>query len=214
MSIEIVRVLQYVLDFFADIVYHKEKTQGRAAMLSIHSSPHDMPGRKKLVEEIYRKYKQLMFSVSYSVLHNTEDAEDAVHEAFVRIIKNISRIDGASQHQTRAFVVIIVKNISLDMLRRRSKAKETPLDELDSWADEPSCEDEAIASVSVEILKEALGRLPDNYYEILLLEAYYKCSTEELASLLGIGHENARSRLRRARLKLKSILKEMDYEQP
>lgn len=181
-------------------------------MLSIYTSLQDTPGGKKLVEEIYHKYKHLMYSVSYSVLHNAEDAEDAVHEAFVRIIKNISRVDGASQPKTRAFVVIIVKNISLDMLRRRSKTADIPLDELDSWADEPSCEDEAIANVSVEVLKEALGRLPDNYYEILLLEAYYKCSTEELASLLGIGHENARSRLRRARLKLKSILKEMDYE--
>ncbi len=186
--------------------------QGGAAVLSIYLSLTDTPGEKKLIEEIYHKYKRLMYSVSYSILHNPEDAEDAVHEACIRIIKNISKIESSDCTKTQAFVVIIAKNISIDMQRQKSKRSDIPLDDTDLWTEGASCEETAIANINVEVLKEALAKLPNNYYEILLLEAYYRCSTEELASLLGLSHENARSRLRRARLRLKSILTEMDYE--
>lgn len=181
-------------------------------MLSIYLSLVDTPQEQKLIEEIYFKYKSLMYTVSFSILHNVEDAEDAVHEAFIRIIRNISKVENADCTQTKAFVVTIVKNLSIDMLKKKKPIIDIPLDEIDMCMEAPSCEDEAIANTDVEVLKIALSRLPDNYYEILLLEIYYNCSTEDLASLLGINHENAKSRLRRARLKLKSILKEMGYE--
>ena len=50
---------------------------------------------KDLVTELYNTYKQILFNVSMSILHNTADAEDAVQETFVRIISNLSKIDCA-----------------------------------------------------------------------------------------------------------------------
>lgn len=194
------------------VLYRKTAYKEVIHMLSIYLSLVDTPQKKTLVEEIYYKYKSLMYTVSFSYLHNVEDAEDAVHEAFVRIIKNITKIEDADCTKTKAFVVTVVKNISIDILKKKKPIIDMSIDDYDLPIGGPSCEDEAIGNTDVEILKRAMKRLPDSYYEILLLEIYYNCSTENLASLLGINHENAKSRLRRARLKLKNILKEMDYE--
>ena len=55
-------------------------------MLSIYLSMVETEEEKDLVTELYNTYKQILFNVSMSILHNTADAEDAVQETFVRII--------------------------------------------------------------------------------------------------------------------------------
>lgn len=44
-------------------------------------------------EQIYMKYKGLMFYVANDILHNEHDAEDAVHQAFIKIAENIKKIN-------------------------------------------------------------------------------------------------------------------------
>jgi len=44
-------------------------------------------------EEIYRKYKSLMFYAANKILHNEQDAEDAVHMAFIKIAENIKKMN-------------------------------------------------------------------------------------------------------------------------
>ena len=53
-------------------------------MLSIYLSMVETEEEKDLVTELYNTYKQILFNVSMSILHNTADAEDAVQETFVR----------------------------------------------------------------------------------------------------------------------------------
>lgn len=66
-------------------------------MLSIYLSMVETEEEKDLVTELYNTYKQILFNVSMSILHNTADAEDAVQETFVRIISNLSKIDCANE---------------------------------------------------------------------------------------------------------------------
>ncbi len=181
-------------------------------MFTTYLSLLDGPREKSLVEEIYRNYKNLMFSVSNSILNSPADAEDAVHEAFLRIIKNISKISSADCPKTRAFAVIIVRNIALDMLKKKKHTVSAPAEDFEDVSDLPPAEEEAISELSTELLKDALKRLPKNYFEILTLKIYYGFSEEELGAVLGINSENAGRRLRRARQKLREILKEVGYE--
>ncbi len=51
----------------------------------------DEPGDRQKFEYLYRTYKGLMFYVANQILHNIEDAEDAVHEAFIAIAQNIKK---------------------------------------------------------------------------------------------------------------------------
>ena len=48
---------------------------------------------KTKFEQIYAEYRRLMFHVAYEILHNEQNAEDATHQAFVRIAENIRKID-------------------------------------------------------------------------------------------------------------------------
>ena len=52
----------------------------------------DTPEERSKFEQIYLEYKGLMFHVAYEILHNEQDAEDAVHHAFVKIAENIRAI--------------------------------------------------------------------------------------------------------------------------
>ena len=76
---------------------------------------------KDLVTELYNTYKQILFNVSMSILHNTADAEDAVQETFVRIISNLSKIDCANEKRSKAYIFVVTRNICYDILRKKHK---------------------------------------------------------------------------------------------
>lgn len=52
----------------------------------------ETPEEKSLFEQIYLEYRGLMYHVAYEILHNEQDAEDAVHQAFIKIAENIKKI--------------------------------------------------------------------------------------------------------------------------
>lgn len=76
-------------------------------MLSIYLSMVETEEEKDLVTELYNTYKQILFNVSMSILHNTADAEDAVQETFVRIISNLSKIDCANENAPKRIFLLL-----------------------------------------------------------------------------------------------------------
>lgn len=70
----------------------------------------ETPEEKSLFEQIYLEYCGLMFHVAYEILHNEQDAEDAVHQAFVKIAENIKKIDAPVCPKTHSYVVTIVEH--------------------------------------------------------------------------------------------------------
>lgn len=90
-------------------------------MLSIYLSMVETEEEKDLVTELYNTYKQILFNVSMSILHNTADAEDAVQETFVRIISNLSKIDCANEKRSNAYIFVVTRNICYDILRKKHK---------------------------------------------------------------------------------------------
>ena len=68
-------------------------------------------------EQLYEQYKQLMFYTAFQILKRPQDAEDAVHHAFLSIAENISKISDPDCPKTRAYIVTIVERKAIDMLR-------------------------------------------------------------------------------------------------
>ena len=108
---------------------------------------------KNKFEDIYQKYRGLMYYVAYKRLHHEQDAEDAVHHAFMKIAENITAIDPVSP-KTKQFVVTIVDNRVTDMLRMNGR--------------HPAAEynDEILSGLSSELhtddlLTEAILKLPE-----------------------------------------------------
>ena len=75
----------------------------------------ETPEEKSKFEQLYLEYKGLMFHVAYEILHNEQDAEDAVHQAFVKIAENIKKIDDPICPKTHSYVVTIVENKAIDL---------------------------------------------------------------------------------------------------
>ena len=73
---------------------------------------------KSKFEIIYERYRGLMFYTAMRILNHEQDAEDAVHQAFVSIIENLDKISEPECPKTRAYVVIITERKALDIARR------------------------------------------------------------------------------------------------
>lgn len=73
---------------------------------------------KEKLEEIYIKYRAMMFAYARRITDSDEDGEDAVHSAFVKIAKNIKKIGDVNSKETISFLIVIVKNSAYDMQRK------------------------------------------------------------------------------------------------
>lgn len=85
------------------------------AYMSLIDSPNDRVN----FELVYQTYRNLMFFIAYKILNNPQDAEDAVHTAFIKIAENMSKIEVAVCPKTKAFVVTIVENTAIDLYRKK-----------------------------------------------------------------------------------------------
>jgi len=83
----------------------------------------DSADDKSKFERIYQSYKGLMFYTANRILNNPQDAEDAVHTAFVKIAENISKIQEAVCPKTKVFVVTIVENTAIDLYRKKKRRR-------------------------------------------------------------------------------------------
>lgn len=113
--------------------------------LSMIEGPED---RNKF-EIVYEQYKNLMYYVAYRILREERDAEDAVHNAFVRIAEHIEKISEPVCPKTRAFVVLIVERTAINEYNRQRRRRGLPLEEevlgaAGAWAPEGPEEGDAL----------------------------------------------------------------------
>lgn len=157
---------------------------------------------------LYEKYRSLMFYVAKTILEDDFIAEDAVQEAFLRIAKNFSKIGEIDCPQTRRFVVIITRNISINMTR-----KNFDFDEIDKYSETilTSSADDVFSHIELGIVKESLLKLPNQYRDVLYLYHLYGLTFNEISSLLGISNETAKKRAQRARSILRMQLEKEGY---
>lgn len=160
----------------------------------------DSPDDQSKFEKIYLEYKGLMYYVAYKILNNGHDAEDAVHNAFIKVAENIQKIDVPVCQKTQNYVVTIVENKAIDIYRA-NKRKETV-----EYIDE-------IIGITVENeglhgLARCMSKLPPRYRQVILLKYYHGYSCREIAKQLDITESNAIKLDQRAKKKLLQICKE------
>ena len=148
-------------------------------------------------EQIYIEYRELMFYVANRILDNDQDAEDAVHEAFLKVAENIKKIGEPKCPKTKGFVVTIVENKAIDLYRKR---KRHPTVELTEEIRGFSPVYEGQNALTACILK-----LPARYREMILLRYHQGYSVKEVASILGISLAAASKLDQRAKNKLKDL---------
>ncbi|MBE6845706.1 MAG: sigma-70 family RNA polymerase sigma factor [Ruminococcus sp.] len=151
-------------------------------------------------EEMYIKYKQMLFKLSFCILHNKEDAEDAVHQSFLTIANNFEKIKTMSCHEMESYIVIIIRNNSINTYNKNIE-RCTELDEEQLPIDIDFFED-----INYENLVRTISGLSQIYKDVLLLHYVNDFSVKEISKMLDISIDNVRKRLERAKRLLKSEL--------
>ena len=153
------------------------------------------------------QYAGTLYRVAYSVLRNTADSEDAVQEAFLRVLRHRDTLHEVRDQ--RVWLVRIVWNIVLDRKRRAKTRPET--DDVAELArvlpaDGLSAEERAAAAQHHAQVLGCVETLPAKEREVLMLSAFQELSSVEIAEVLGITESSVRSRLFRARNLMAELL--------
>lgn len=153
-------------------------------------------------ELLYERYKGMMFRIASAFFPDQQDAEDAVHQSFLRIIEHLDRIGTADSPETRSYITAVCRTCSIDLLRK--KRRETPTDAAEFFeADPPPYPGE-------DPLADAFGRLAPQDRELLLMRYHLGYRNAEIAGKLHIRNDAVRKRLQYARARLKALLEEAD----
>lgn len=153
------------------------------------------------------QYASTLYRVAFSVLRNTADAEDAVQEAFLRVLRHRHTLGEVRDH--RVWLIRIVWNIVLDRKRRAKTRPET--DDIEELArvlpgEGLTAEDRAAAAQHHAQVLACVDQLPAKEREVLLLSAFEELSSVEIAAALGVTESTVRSRLFRARNLMAGLL--------
>jgi len=153
------------------------------------------------------QYAGTLYRVAFSVLRNPADAEDAVQEAFVRVLRHRETL-GEVRDQ-RVWLIRIVWNIVLDRKRRAKTRPETDdVAELARVLPSDGLTAEQIASAAqhhAHVLA-CVEQLPAKERQVLMLSAFEELTSVEIAAVLGITESSVRSRLFRARNLMAGLL--------
>ena len=167
-------------------------------MVMIYLSAIESPEEKIRFEELYYKYRGFMLKAASRILRGEQDAEDAVHNAFLSLAKNMKLVPELDSLKLRGFLYVITENKAIDILRERKRRDmEEPLDE-----DQPLY---APVGDGERDLAWCIAQLPPRYQEIILLKYSHGYSTREAASLLGVSFSAASKLDQRAKARLKEL---------
>ena len=153
------------------------------------------------------QYASALYRVAFSVLRNPADAEDAVQEAFLRVLRHRDSL--GEVRDRRVWLIRIVWNIVLDR-KRRSKTRPETDDVAELARVLPSgglsAEERAAAAQHHAHVLACVDSLPPKERDVLMLSAFEELSSVEIATVLGITESSVRSRLFRARNLMAGLL--------
>jgi len=181
----------------------------------MNSSFRNAPGKAELLEQLYTQYGRLMYHVAYEILRDPYLAEDAVQSAFLKLTKNTFSIDSVSCNKTRYFMVIIVRNISIEIYHAKKKNallfEEEELSAIPDDAQSPL--DNILHDEGIETIQRMLRAMDTKYSDMIMMRYFYDYSLSEIAALFNISEQLVRVRLHRARKMLvEKLIEEQSHE--
>jgi RNA polymerase sigma-70 factor (ECF subfamily) len=174
----------------------KEAMQAAAGEISLSAKVEFAPaGTKPSYDDLVALHQQKVLRTAYRLLGRVEDAQDAAQEVFLRLLKNLHRIEDDPQ----AWLYRVTVNICNDRYRRRHIVMEPALD----FAD-PAPNPERVLELEERkrLLTQGLQTLPERERAAVVLRDIEGLSTREVATILDVEEVTVRSQISMARVKL------------
>ncbi len=158
------------------------------------------------LSELYNKTSSSVYAFALSVLKNSQDAEDVLHDCYVSIYSSAAKY--RSNGKPMAWIITIAKNLCLQKLRERKKGSDIPEEDWERYMEskpEVSTEDKMV-------LSECMKRLSDEERQIVILHAVSGFKHREIAEIMDMRLPTVLSKYNRALKKLKDLLTEGDEQ--
>ncbi|HVZ42119.1 MAG TPA: RNA polymerase sigma factor [Candidatus Kapabacteria bacterium] len=154
---------------------------------------------ERAFKELYRRYASRIHAYCYKILSNKEEAEDVFQETFVKFYTSAQQ--EREMTNVAGYLFRIARNLSLNRIRDRSD-----LDTLEGIEIAGTPDRSLENSELLSLIASAVELLDLEFREAFVLREYENMPYEEIADLLGISVSNAKSRVFRARQKIKKLL--------
>ncbi|OYQ45604.1 hypothetical protein CHU92_01890 [Flavobacterium cyanobacteriorum] len=165
------------------------------------------------IEDIYHRYKNLVFNLALQYSHNIEDAEEITQDVFVKVFLKKDTFNNYADFKTWIYRVTI--NQSLDFLKSKHNRKRHLLDSLFgagkagtglqySNFNHPGTEYEN--QEALQTLMKKISRLPENQKTVIILLKIEDLSQKQVANIMNISESAVESLFQRAKANLKKML--------
>jgi RNA polymerase sigma-70 factor (ECF subfamily) len=179
--------------------------------LIIYFSLIDDVQQQSKFECLYQEYRTFMLYTANRILENWDDAEDVVHQAFLKVIEILSEIEDPLSPRTKSLMAIITERKAIDLYRAKKRKHCISLDQADL---EIPCESDLEKLPDRMNLAEAIAALPPRYREVVLLRYDNGLSNIEIGHLLSMTPNHVAKTLQRAKERLAQYLSQnMEYQQ-
>ena len=171
-----------------------------------------LQGRTAAFGELVRRYQDRLYNSVYRLVDNAEDAQDVVQDAFLNAYQSLGSFKGDSQFFTWLYRIAFNTSVSLKRKQRVALALKTgrvgagatePLDTSDCSRPEYALE----KAEQERRIQAALNRLSPEHRTVLILKDMEGQKYEAMAEILQVPIGTIRSRLHRARIELRQLLR-------
>ena len=166
-------------------------------------------GDPEAFEQLIGPLEQLVWRICWHYTGNREAAEDCGQETMIRIWRSLESYRGDCALES--WVYRIAANCCMDWLRKKKRDKSVSMEPLqeqgfDPADPSPGTEEQVVTEDEHRRLREAITQLPEDQREALILTQLEKIPYEEAAQELGVSEGTIKSRVNRAKVRLKEIL--------
>lgn len=167
-------------------------------------------------QRLYEKYHQDIFQFLYYLVKDREQAEDLVHEVYIKVLKSYSSFEGRSSEKTWLFS--IARHVAIDFFRKQKTLRQRIMEKFDldqaQIADqEPLPEEIALQREEIQMLYQAMNDCNVNQRTVLILRFIKELSVAETAEVLGWTESKVKTTQHRALKVLKNYIDKAMKEQ-
>jgi RNA polymerase sigma factor (sigma-70 family) len=170
-------------------------------------------GEQLAYVELCRRHREMVFRTVLRITQNADDAEDILQDSWMRAFTHIGTFDGRSAFST--WVTRIAINSALTVIRRRRTQRELSLDDplapdnrrvIEMLEPSRNPEERCLEKERLQLVQQAIKRLPSKLRTAIEIRQSQDGSMSELAMLAGVSVPTMKSRLVRARFRLREPL--------
>ncbi len=165
-------------------------------------------------EALVKRYEKLVYSVSYRMMNNKEDAEDITQIVFIKVYK---KIESFKENQSfKAWICTIASNACIDEIRSRKNKQTYSLDKnlegddgefkADIPSSEETPEEVIINKEKRQVILDSINELKEESRQLIILRDVQGLSYDEIAEQLDLKLGTVKSKIARSRTKLQKII--------